>query len=187
MGVRSGTLAVVVAVGLVALSLAPAVGLAQESSQECESIDGSQVCIQEASITSDTLRTGDSAELTVTVKNAGDDEATFFVALVVSSPNNETQSFFLKRDGDEQVTLAPGETATFDQPVDPSTPGTHALQFRTVTPDREGAYDASEIITVEVQQPKTGLGGRIDRSEIALVALLGSLAVLGGLAYRQRQ
>lgn len=170
------------AVGLVVLAAlaGPAVG-----TDACEAVDGQQVCITSIDVSAEELTQGEEGQLSVTVTNEGDQTTTFRMILAVASPNNETNAVELDRSA-EQRTLEPGESRTFTQPLAPETPGTHALELRLVTDDRQSRFDASDPIAVEVVEPSAGLGGGIDRAEIALVALLGALTVLGYLGYKRR-
>lgn len=98
-----------------------------------------------------------------------------------ASPENETDVFEL-----EETTLEPGEEHSFSQELNASTPGTHGLRLTLTEPSTRHVFDVSEIKTVEVlaEHPKR-LGGPIDRSEIALGALVVSLLGILGLGYRK--
>ncbi len=151
----------------------------------CEAVDGRQVCITEIGVSSTELTQGQEGQLSVTITNEGEEPTTFRLILAVASPNNETTAVELDRPEAER-TLQPGDSQEFTQPLSPETPGTHALELRLVTDDRENRFDTSDPLTVEVVEPSAGLGGRIDRAEIALVALLAALGVMGYLAYSRR-
>lgn len=171
---------VVVGLVTVAALAAPVAG-----TDACEAVDGQQVCITEIGVSSDQLTQGDEGELSVTITNDGNQTTTFRLILAVASPNNETNAIELSRPA-AQRTLEPGESQTFTQPLSPETPGTHALELRLVTDDRQQRFDASDPITVEVVEPSAGLGGPIDRAEFALAALVGAVAVVGYLVYSRR-
>ena len=94
------------------------------------------------------------------------------IALVVAGPDDETQTLELSRDAGRR-TLDSGESVTFDQRLNPETPGTHGLQVRLFGQDRSTRYDSSDALTVTVREPSPGLGGPIDRAEVALGALVG--------------
>ncbi|UIP00880.1 hypothetical protein Hbl1158_05855 [Halobaculum sp. CBA1158] len=179
MGARRSVIIGAVVLFVAALLVGPAVGAAGAQSGSCEADGAAQLCLTEASLGSDELTAGESTTLTATVENVGDERATAVVVLNVAGPDNETDSLEIRRES-----IPPGETLTVTKTVDASTPGTHAMQVLVYNDDLAHRYDASEPWTVEVNEQ--GLGGGIDTPEYALAALIGSLAVLGGLVYRQR-
>lgn len=180
MGARSAVVTGGVVLFVVAMLVGPAVGGAVgATTASCEANGPQQLCLTEASLDDDSLTAGESAELTLTVENVGEERATAVVVLNVAGPNNETDSYELRR-----KSLDPGETLTVTQSIDASTPGTHALQGIVYDDGLSHRYDASDPMTVTVE--RQGLGGSIDTPEFALAALIGSLAVVAGLIYRRR-
>lgn len=168
-----------VLLGVLALAVlaVPAAG-----TPSCSTVDGQKVCITDVSVSAEELSPDESGEVSVTIRNEGNQTTKFRVQLVVASPDNETTALELDRPEADR-TLDPGESVTFTQPIDPETVGTHALQFRLVTPDRQSRFDATDPVTIQVTEPDVGLGGRIDRTELALGALIGALVVMGYLAF----
>ncbi|WP_435063128.1 CARDB domain-containing protein [Halobaculum sp. EA56] len=178
MGARRSVLIGAVVLFVAALLLGPAVGAAGAQSASCEANGARKVCLSDVTLGSETMSAGESTELSLTVENVGEERATAVVVLNVASPDNETNSYELRK-----RSLEPGETLTVTQSVDASTPGTHAMQVLVYDGDLAHRYDASEPMSVTVK--RQGLGGPVDTPEFALAALVGSLAVVGVLAYRR--
>lgn len=170
------------AVGLALLltaSMVAGVGLAAE--EDCESASEARLCIDDLSVSDDELLVGDEAEFTVTVSNHGEETNTAALLLYTAGPDNETDAYQMDR-----VTLDAGESESFTQAINASTPGTHGLRIALVDPTTGEQYDTSEIRTVEVREEAPAeLGGPIDKTEIALVALVGSILGMVGLGYRE--
>ncbi|SHG55111.1 CARDB domain-containing protein [Halobaculum gomorrense] len=180
MGARSAAVRGAVVLFIAALFVGPAVGgTAGAQASSCQANGNQQVCLTDASLGSTTVTAGESTELSLTVENVGDERATAVVVLNVASPDNETNSYELRK-----RSLAPGETLTVTQSIDASTPGTHAMQAIVYGDGYAHRYDASEPMQVTVE--RQGLGGSIDAPEYALAALFGSIAVVTGMAYRRR-
>lgn len=164
---------------LVLVSLAgPAAG-----TQSCDPNGDAHVCLSEVGLSEETLSTNEDGRLQFTVTNHGDEPVTVRLVLVVAGPNNDTQSVELDRDAGQR-TVEPGESVTFEQRLNPETPGTHGLQLRLFGEDRSTRYDTSNALTVTVREPSPGLGGPIDRAELALGALIGALGVMGYVVRR---
>lgn len=172
----------VVAVGLALLltaSMMAGVGLAAE--EECESATDATLCIDDLSVSENELLVGDEAEFTVTITNHGEETATGVLLLYTAGPDNETDAYQMDR-----VTLDTGESESFTQAINASTPGAHGLRIALVDPTTGEQYDTSEIRTVEVREEAPAeLGGPIDKTEIALVALVASILGMVGLGYRE--
>jgi|GEM_PF-1298112 len=169
--------AVVVVAAVLALTATGGVA-AQEA---CRTIDGTQVCVESASLSDDWLVVGDRGEVSATVENTGNATASPLVILTVGSPNNETGVYRIG-----QPTLDPGESTTVSQPLDANTTGTHTFRIQTAHGASQQVYDTSESLTLDVrEEPPTELGGPIDRTEIALVALALTLVGMVALGYRQ--
>ena len=179
MGARSAVVGGAVVLLLAALFVGPAVGGTAAATGSCEADGARQLCVTDASLGADSLTAGESTEFSMTVENVGEERATAVVVLNVAGPDDATDSYELRRES-----LSPGETVTVTQSVDASTPGTHALQGLVYDDGLSHRYDATEPTTVSVAE--RGLGGDVDASEYALAALVGSLAVLGGMVYRRR-
>lgn len=180
MGARSAVVRGAVVLFIAALLVGPAVGgTAGAQAAPCQANGSQQVCLTEASLDGETLTAGESTELSVTVENTGEERATAIVVLNVVSPDNETNSYELRK-----RSLEPGETLTVTQSVDASTPGDHGLQVVVYGDGYAHQYDASEPMSVTVE--RQGLGGGIDTPEYALAALIGSVAVIGGIGYSRR-
>lgn len=143
----------------------------------------SSVCLSDVSLSDETLTKGEEGTLSFTVTNDGSTERSFRIVLVVAGPDNETQAVELDRPA-QRRTLAPGESVTFEQPLDPDTPGTHGLQLRLVNTDQTERLDQSDAVTVTVESRSAGFGGPIDRTEIAAGALVGALGVMGYMVRR---
>ena len=165
---------------LVAGSLVFAGGGAAQTTQ-CQPIEERQLCFSEFTVSEETLVLGDDAEFSVTIENNGNASATGAVNLYTASPDNETNVYRVKK-----VTLEPGETETISRDINASTPGIHGLRFSLVETSTLHLFDTTEIETIEIleEHPKE-LGGPIDRTEIALVALIGSVLCMLGFGYRQ--
>lgn len=157
--------------------LAPAAA----GASQCQPIEDRQLCIADLSVSADQVVIGEQAAFEATIENAGNESATGAVMLHTASPENETAVYRLER-----VTLAPGATTTVSRAINASTPGTHGLRISLTDPETGQVYDVSAIETVDIlASHPAGLGGPIDRAEIALGALLLSLLGLLGLGYRQ--
>ncbi|QLG26265.1 hypothetical protein HUG10_01340 [Halorarum halophilum] len=176
MGARNGTLAVLVV--LVAAAVA-AGGVAGADEGTCSANGERKLCLEDVSVSTERIVVGESATLSVTVRNAGDVAANGTVVLKVAGPVNGTDTYALSEDR-----LEPGEEVEVTQRLDASTPGTHGLQVVLNDGAMTHRYDASEVRTLEVEERSAGLGGPIDAPEYALLALLGSLSVLGVVVYR---
>ncbi|MFC6787714.1 CARDB domain-containing protein [Halobaculum halobium] len=180
MGARSAVVRGGVVLILAALLVGPAVGgTAGAQAASCQSNGSQQVCLTEANLDAETLVAGESAELSLTVENTGEERATAILVLNVASPDNETNSYELRTQS-----LAPGETLSVTQSIDASTPGEHGIQAIVYGDGYAHQYDASAPMRVTVE--RQGLGGGIDTPEYALAALVGSLAVIGVIGYRRR-
>lgn len=179
MGARSSRSWGVVALVIAVLLVGPAVGAVGATQESCQANGSQKVCLTDASLGAETLAAGESTQLSVTVENVGEERATAIVVLNVASPDNETNSYELRRQS-----LAPGETLGVTQAVDASTPGPHAMQVVVYGDGLGHRYDASAPMTVTVE--RQGLGGSFDTPEYALAALVGAVAVMGGLVYRRR-
>ena len=171
---------VVLAVTLLVGTMSPASGAAAES--ECQPVENRQVCLQDFSAPESLLIGGENGSISVTVENVGSVEAEALVVLNTNDPNNQTASFPLAR-----PTLAPGESQTIEQPLNATTPGSHGLRVIVVDSATGQQYDTSETVGLEVRsEPEPGLGGPIDRVEIALVALVAALVGIVALGLRIR-
>ncbi|ESP88353.1 hypothetical protein [Candidatus Halobonum tyrrellensis] len=179
MKLRSGGVGAGVAAAAVVWTLVFVAGPALAADAGCTATDGEPVCLDGVSVSDERLAKGESATLEATVRNAGETPANATVVLNTAGPDNVTRSFTLGR-----VRLAPGETRTVTQPIDASTPGSHGLQLLVFDGSGARTYDSSAVLTVAVTE--RGLGGALDRSEYALGALVGAVAVVGGLGYRRR-
>ncbi|MCU4717141.1 COG1361 family protein [Halapricum hydrolyticum] len=161
------------AIGLVAH------GTIAQPGQDCQPVDDRQVCIQDASAPDTLIINGDNEDLSITIENVGSTNSTAIVMLDVERPDNSTARYQL-----EEPTLAPGETATVTQPLNATTEGTHLLQVAVVDDQSLQIYE-TKTLSVEVRtEPAPGLGGPIDRVEIALAALIVALLGIAALAYR---
>lgn len=170
-----GTLAVLVV--LVAAALAA--GQVAGAETACAADGERQLCLADVSLSTDRTTAGESATLEVTVENEGEDAANASVVLNTVDPENDTESYTLREER-----IDPGEELTVSQRLDASTVGPHGLQVLVFDGSIDHQYDASEVRTLEVEPKSDGLGGSVDRAEFALAALLGSLTVLGVIAYR---
>lgn len=179
MPTRDG-LRVAVALSLAVAALAAA-GAGATAQDDCRAIDEKQVCVQDVSLSDDELVDGDRGEVSVTVENVGNETVAPAVVLNVVAPDNETGVYQIG-----QPTVAPGGTAAVSQPLNASTVGTHGLRVQLVDGETRGVYDASEAVTLEVlDEAPRELGGPIDRTEIALAALVLALVGMGALGYRR--
>lgn len=179
----SRTSTVVVTIALVAASFG-AVSLASgvSADADCSAIEDRQVCIQGFSAPETLLIGGENGTVSITAENVGSTEAGVLVVLNTRDPNNETGSFALA-----EPTLAPGESTTITQSLNATTPGTHGLRAVLVDAATNEQYDTSESVFLDVRsEPAPGLGGPIDRTEIALVALLAAIVGMVGLGVRLR-
>lgn len=176
MGVRSGTVAVLIVLLTAALAAGSVAGA---DAAACTADGERKLCLTDVTVSTDRMAVGESATLDITVRNDGEAAANATVVLNTLDPNNVTESYTLR-----EGRLEPGEELTVSQPLDASTPGTHGLQVLVFDGAIEHRYDASEVKTLHVEEQSTRLGGQFDTPDIALVALIGSLAVLGGMVYR---
>ncbi|MFB6122469.1 MAG: CARDB domain-containing protein [Haloferacaceae archaeon] len=170
----------IAAVLLVALLLG-AIAEPTLATQRYQSGQGSQIFIQSTTVSSSELVVGHSGTLDIRVTNNGTTSETVSVALIVSGPDNQTDAYELDR-----PTLGPGATTTITKQLNASTPGTHHLRVQLLDPDTAATYDTSRDITVTVlESPPARLGGPIDKTEIALGALVAALLGMGVLGWRQ--
>jgi hypothetical protein len=177
-------IAVVVTVALATASFG-AVSLASGASADadCSAVEDRQVCLQEFSAPETLLIDGENGTVSITAENVGSVEAGVLVVLNTRDPNNETSSFALAEE-----TLAPGESTTVTQPLNATTPGTHGLRAVLVDTSTNRQYDTSESVFLDVRsEPAPGLGGPIDRTEIALVAFLAAIVGMVALGMRLRR
>jgi hypothetical protein len=180
MGARNAVVRGAVVLFIAALTVGSAVGgTAGAQGSSCQADGNQQVCLTDASLGAITVTEGESTELSVTVENVGDERATAVVVLNAAGPDTKTNSYELHK-----RSLAPEETLTVTQSVDASTPETHAMRAVVYGDGYAYRYDASEPMQVTVERQE--LGGGVDTPEYALAALLGSLGVTGGMAYRRR-
>lgn len=165
---------------LVSGSLAFAVGGAGQATQ-CEPIEDRQLCIDELTVDDDRLVLGEQGEFSVTVVNDGNSSATGTLLLNTAGPDNVTNAYEVT-----ELTLEPGESQTVSKAINASTPGTHGLRLWLIEPSTQHVFDVSEIKTIEIleEHPKE-LGGPIDRTEIALGALLAAVLGMLFVGYRQ--
>lgn len=156
-------------------------GTGSAATSECQTIDNQQLCIEEVTVSDDTLLTGEQGNLTITMTNPGMQNASGTLLLYHVNPANNTSVFQVER-----LELEPESEQTVTQSMNASTVGTHGLRAAVVDPETRDYYDLSEIKTIEVRdEPAPGLGGPIDKVELSLGALIVSLAVIFGLGYRQ--
>ncbi|MFB6109745.1 MAG: hypothetical protein ABEJ60_02570 [Halodesulfurarchaeum sp.] len=173
--------AVASALVLFLLTGAIATGGAGAAATDCREVNDQQLCIEELTVPAEYLLTGERGNFSITVTNPGNATATGIVMLHTVSPGNTTNVYRVDR-----VRLAPGERITLTRGLNASTVGVHGLRATIVEPETRRRYDVSGVETVRVrEEPPTRLGGPIDRTEIALAALVGALSVLIGLGYRQ--
>jgi len=172
-----GTAVVLLAV-VVSVTVAGGSAAAQD---DCRAIDGTQVCVESASLSDEWLLVGDRGEVSATVENVGNESASPLVILNVVDPENQTGIYQIG-----QPTLEPGESTTLSQPLDANTTGVHGFQIQLAHGATQQIYDSSEPMTLAVrEEPPTELGGPIDRTELAVVALALALVGMTALGYRQ--
>lgn len=176
MRARSGTLAVLVVLLAAALAAGSVTGTGDAA---CTADGERKLCLADVSVSTDRMTAGESATLTVAVRNEGEVAANGTIVLKVAGPVNGTDTYALSEDR-----LAPGEEIEISQRLDASTPGTHGLQVVLNDGAMTHRYDASEVKTLRVEERSAGLGGPFDAPEYALVALLGLLSVFGVVVYR---
>lgn len=148
--------------------------------QSCQPVDDKQLCIEEFDTPDEPLVVGEHGEFSVTVTNDGEVPASGMVLLHTANPENNTSSYRL-----DEITLGPGESETLSRPINATTPGTHGLRISVHDAETGDTYDISEIATVEIlEEPPKRLGGPIDRTEIALGALIVALGGIFAMGYR---
>ena len=154
----------------------PFFGAGASATEQCQSVEEQRICIEDVSLPEDPFVLGEQGEFSVTLANTGNQSAMGTVMLYTASPENETSAYRV-----ESISLRPGDQTTVSRAINASTAGTHGLRFAVVEPQSQAVYDISSVHTIEIleEHPKQ-LGGPIDRTEIALVALLGSLCCLLG-------
>jgi len=179
---RLGTYAVMLGVVVLLATVAVAGPTSAQSAEECQEIEDRQVCIQDVSAPGSLVIGDEPGNLSVTVENMGSTNATSVVILYLERPNaNESEQIELAR-----PLLVGGESTTITQSLNASTEGTHRLQIGLIDEQTIERYDLSEVFTIEVRtEPEPGLGGPIDRTEIALAALVVSVLAIAGLGYYQ--
>lgn len=168
---------------LVAVATLLGAGFGAAASVECQPIEDRQLCITGFSVPEHALLVGQEEEdaFAVTVTNPDQESVTGVVMLYTASPENETNTYQMA-----EVTLAPGEERTLSRSINASTAGAHGLRVSVMDPESQEQFDISEVKTVEVrEEPAPRLGGPIDRTEIALGALVLSVMGIMGLGYRQ--
>lgn len=157
------------------------VGTGASQATQCQPVEDRQLCIESFSLSDDRIVVTEQGEFSVTVVNEGNVSTTGTVMLHTASPENETDVYQL-----DAVSLEPGGEQTLTRTINASTPGTHALRVTLSEASSRHVFDVSEIKTIEVLEdhPKE-LGGPIDRTEIALGALVGAVVGLLLLGYRE--
>lgn len=175
---RVGTALVVAAAVLALLAVAP-VGPAA-AQEDCRAVEGRQVCVQDVSLSSSVLVDGEQGEITTTIENVGNETASPSVMLSVAQSANETGIYEIG-----QPVLEPGESTTLSQPLNATTNGTHAFQIQLLDPGTRVRFDTSEPVTLEVvDEAPPGLGGPIDRVELAIGGLAVALVGFAAVGYR---
>lgn len=155
-------------------------GAGASQANSCQPNGDRQLCISDFTVSNDQIVVGERSEFTITVRNNGSAPATGLLLLHTASPDNVTNVYRF-----EQFTLEPGEEHTVTRAINATTPGTHGLRLTLSEPSTEHVFDVSTIKTVEVLADHPNqLGGPIDRTEIALGALVVSLIGILGLGYR---
>jgi hypothetical protein len=176
---RNARAALAVAVAAVALLAVAPVGPAA-AQDDCRAVEDRQVCVQGVSLSDQVLADGQQGQITVTVENVGNATASPSVMLSVAESANETGVYLIG-----QPTLAPGESTQLSQPLNATTVGTHAFQIQLLDPGTRVRFDTSEPVTLEVRdEPAPGLGGPIDRVELAVAGLAVALVGLAAVGYR---
>jgi len=179
---KSKRIVTVALLGVLALSfgILGAAGTGAGQATDCQPNEDRQLCIEDFTVSEERIVTGETGEFTITVENNGTATATGRLLLHTSSPENETNVYRF-----EQLTLEAGEEHTISRKINATTPGTHGLRLTLSEPSTQHVFDVSTIKTVEVlaEHPEQ-LGGPIDRTEIALGALIASLIGILGLGYR---
>ena len=161
--------------------LAMGIGLAADSGYQ--QVENPDLQISEFTVTKDTVVVGDRIEegFSVTVTNNGSSNTTAVLMVYTANEENQTDSYRVP-----EFAIGPGESHTITRPLNASTPGTHGLRVAMVDPVTQQQYDVSDIKTVKVyEEPPKRVGGPIDRSEIALGALIASVLGMVGLVYHQ--
>lgn len=178
---RGLSLILLLAFGLLIAGVVAFAGGGVAQSTQCQPIEDRHLCLDEVTVEADQLVLGEQGEFSVTVRNEGNSTATGVVLLDTASPDNETNTYEV-----EELTLEPGASQTVSRDINASTPGTHGIRLWLIEPSTQHVYDVSEIKYLEVleEHPKE-LGGPIDRTEIALGALLAAVLGMLALGYRQ--
>ena len=141
----------------------------------------SELCIQAFDVADDSLVVEESTSFSVTVQNTGSETATGVVLLHTAGPDDETNAYQMNR-----LTLEPNASETLTRDINATTPGEHVLQISVIDPTTSERVAVSERRRVTIHaEPPARLGGPIDRTELAVVALVGSLAGIGLLGSRQ--
>ena len=157
----------------------PGIGATQAST--CHPIDDRQVCISDFSVSADRFVVGETGELSLTVTNNGTGPVTGTITLHTAGPENETAAYTL-----DEITVDEGESTTVSREINATNPGIHGFRVTFVETETRHVFAVSAIKTIEVLEdhPKE-LGGPIDRTELALGALVGAVGALLLLGYRE--
>jgi hypothetical protein len=176
---RSSLAFLAVLLALLGLAVAPGIGATQAS--QCQPIEDRQVCITDFSLSDDQLVVGERGEFSVTLSNNGSGSVTGTLFVHTAGPSNETSAYRLTG-----IQINQGEQRTITRGINATTPGVHGFRMTVVESGTGHVFDVSEIKTIEILEdhPKE-LGGPIDRTELALGALVAAVLGMIALGYRQ--
>lgn len=156
-------------------------GIGATQTSQCQPIEDRQVCITDFSLAEDRLLVGDQGEFSVTLENNGSEPVTGALVLHTAGPENNTSAYQLT-----DIELDAGDSQTITRKINATTPGVHGFQMTVVESETRHVFAVSEIKTIEIlEEHPTELGGPIDRTEIALGALIAALLGMIFMGYRQ--
>ena len=159
-----------------AVSIFPAVSVAQ-SAVECNSIQETEICIQEISLSKTTVDVGNRTKITLTVHNAGNRTGDAAVLLGIRQPEEGYDHYRIE----EVHNLEPGSTQTVSIPLPFGEPaGVHELNVMVFDQAEQHLYDATgyyQKVTVEKNQSSFDpVGwfvslGSVAQAALAIIAL----------------
>jgi uncharacterized membrane protein len=159
------------------VSIFPATSVAQ-SEIECNPIQGTEICIQNVSLSKTTVDAGNRTRISITVQNAGNETGDAAVLLGVRQPSGQYDHYRVE----EIHNLEPGSTQTVSIPVPfGESTGVHELNVMMFDQAEQHLYDATgyyQKVTVESNRSSSDpIGwfinlGAVVQSILAIIALV---------------
>jgi len=157
-------------------SVVPAMAAAQ-TEVECNSIQETEICIQEATVSKDTVKVGNRTEISLTVHNAGNRTGDAAILLGIRQPEGGYDHYRVE----EVHNLESSDTQTVSVQVPFGEPaGIHELNVMVFDQPEQHLYDATgyyQKVTVEQNQSSIDpVGwfislGSVAKAALAIIAL----------------